>query len=102
MATVLQWFLFGMFVWACCLLMSALEARVSASGEDRKQRQPKARRGAWWQQLMGDGSENIATEAPTEREQAMAAEIVELKDRIATLEAIVTDRKYQWEDELGK
>ncbi len=103
MATALQWFLFGMFVWACCVLMSALESRVSASGEARRQRRSADdRRPSWWRKLLDDSWDGEEAEEPTDRERAMASEIVELKDRIATLEAIVTDRKFQWEDELRK
>ncbi|MEM7708027.1 MAG: hypothetical protein AAF358_20920 [Pseudomonadota bacterium] len=102
MATALQWFLFGMFVWACCVLMSALESRVSANGEARRQRREVGKRPTWWRQLWDESLDDEETEEPTQRERAMAAEIVELKDRIATLEAIVTDRKFQWEDELRK
>ncbi len=106
MASALQWFLFGLFVWACCLVMNALESRVSAGNEARKARRPSTddrvrRPGHWWRSLWVD-EEQDSEQQPSQREQAMASEIIDLKDRIATLEAIVTDRKFQWEEELNK
>ena len=94
-----------MFVWACVLLMSALETRVTASGQGKKPRQDpnKAAGKPWWHSLIHDDSAEPKIDAePANRERELAAEIVELKDRIATLEAIVTDRKFQWEEELNK
>ncbi len=37
----------------------------------------------------------------TERETELQAEIERLRKRIETLEAIVTDRKFQWDQELN-
>ncbi|MFK7955323.1 MAG: hypothetical protein AB8B96_04450 [Lysobacterales bacterium] len=104
MISAIQWFLFAMFVWACVLLMSALESRVTASGQARKAQRDddKTARQSWWQSLLTDDDPKQDVSQPSNRENEMTAEIVELKDRIATLEAIVTDRKFQWEEELNK
>ncbi|MEM9531304.1 MAG: hypothetical protein AAGA23_10315 [Pseudomonadota bacterium] len=101
MGAALQWFLFGMFVWACCLVMSAVERRLSPQTAENADAGNigKARRSPWWHFGLDQGLDD-PEEPSAEKQTAMAEEIAQLKDRVATLEAIVTDRRYQWEDDL--
>ncbi len=97
MVHALEWFLFGMFVWGCCLVMQALHRRVAPdTGNGRQPGRRKGRRArrAWCEDLGMGGGE-------TERETELQAEIERLRKRIETLEAIVTDRKFQWDQELN-
>lgn len=100
MGTAIQWFLFGMFVWACCLVMSAVERRLSPQTAENSDAGSTgtARRTRWWH--FGLDEDLDETVEPAAEQAAMAEEIAALKDRVATLEAIVTDRRYQWEDDL--
>lgn len=93
MFTALQWFLFGMFIWGCCLLMSAISDRVTAAGPGEKRATGRSRHG-WF----GTGME-----ADEEADDAaLREEIASLRKRVETLEAIVTDRKFQWEQDLNR
>lgn len=79
------WVLFGMAVWGLCICMTALQRRFAPEMSDH---------------------ETLTGHHEPRRRQAphgfdpRDAEIAELKRRIETLEAIVTDRKYQWEKEF--
>lgn len=94
MVHALQWFLFGMFVWCCVVCMSAVVDRLAPeSGPgDRKRRR---HRRSLWDSLNGE------TET-SEEEDPRDLEIRDLRQRIETLEAIVTDRRYQWDDAFSK
>lgn len=98
MVHALEWFLFGMFVWGCCLVMQAFHRRVAPeSGCGRpagKRRKGSRARRAWSEDLGLGGGES-------EREAELQAEVERLRKRIETLEAIVTDRKFQWDQELN-
>ena len=101
MMSVLAWFLFGMFVWACVLCMSALSRKVTPEhGHGRGGRS----RGSWHEDLFGsDWTGMSGTDSGrSERERELEREIDELKQRVQTLETIVTDRKFQWENELNR
>ena len=89
-----QWFMFAMFVWCCVLCVSAVEQRVALGrAQPRSDRHRKHRH--FWRKLgQLPGEEEI--EDPRE------LELQELRKRIETLEAIVTDRRYQWDDEYSK
>ena len=91
---VLEWFLFGMFVWCCVLCMSAISRRLSPEmgpphGERHRSHRPSGR----------NRSANAAAEA---RDDPRDLEIRDLRKRIETLEAIITDRRYQWDDEFSR
>lgn len=84
MLTAFGWVLFGMAVWGLIIVMQALERRFAPElgtlQEDGPQPPPAART----------------------RDLRDQEEIAELRRRIETLEAIVTDRRYQWERELDR
>ena len=95
MSAAIQWFLFGMFVWGCCLLMNAIAQRFAPEGGHTSR---KARRRQRHRDWFGMGEEEQATPEPSDLEK----EVAQLRERVATLEAIVTDRKYQWEQDLNR
>lgn len=89
----LEWFLFGMFVWGCCIVMSAFSRRYAPElGDDKDTGSSKY--DAMSDESFGSGFQN-------RNSRKKDAEIRELKERIETLEAIVTDQKYRWEQEFS-
>jgi len=91
MLTTFGWVCFGMAVWGLCILMQALQRRFA----------PEL--GA----VMGMDAEPVHSRPQGQHRPARAVdprdqEIAELKGRIEALEAIVTDRRYQWEQELQR
>ena len=92
MLTSFGWVCFGMAVWGLCILMQSLQRRfapelgaalgLNAESGESQPREHRYQRGS----------------AAEPRNQ----EIAELKQRIETLEAIITDRRYQWEQELRR
>lgn len=92
MLSTFGWVLFGMAIWGLCILMSALQRRFAPEmgddGEDwnlQGRRKPAAR-------------DRRHAEELAVRDQ----ELAQLRKRIETLETIVTDRRYQWEQELDR
>lgn len=98
MVHALEWFLFGMFVWGCCVVMQAFRRRVApdtgTGHQAGRRRKGRHARRAWCEDLGLGGGE-------TGREAELQEEIRALKKRIETLEAIVTDRKFQWNQEFN-
>ena len=93
MSSVFGWFIFAMFVWGCCIVMQAFQRRVAPEMDSS---------GDWdWS---GDGEQaNPRTTRRMQREiDAREGDIADLKQRIEVLEAIVTDRRYQWDREFGR
>lgn len=99
MISALQWFLFGMFVWGCCLLMSAVAERVTAGGASQGSKR-QSRRHRWRRDWFGETE--AEAEPQSENEARLEAELAQLRKRVETLETIVTDRKFQWEQELNR
>ena len=92
MLTSFGWVCFGMAVWGLCILMQALQRRFAPElgsalglGAESDGGQPRHRR------FHGAGAAD-----PRDKE------IAELKQRVETLEAVITDRRYQWEQELRR
>jgi len=84
MLTAFGWVLFGMAVWGLCIAMQALEKRFAPAGG-----------------TFDDGT-GQANPPPAPRVDPRDEEIAALKRRVETLEAIVTDRRYQWEREFER
>lgn len=91
MSNVFGWVLFGFAVWGLVILLHALQRRFAPDlehdenwgfGSGRNQRRHQRR-------------EN---NEPDPRDE----EIAQLKKRIETLEAIVTDKKFQFDQELNR
>ncbi len=89
MGTVVGWFLFGMFVWGCVIVMQAFQNKVAPEMNNAM----GLSNDDWLDDLGGAPSQKLA-----ERDR----EIADLKQRIEVLEAIVTDRRYNWESELRR
>lgn len=88
MFQVLEWFLFGMFVWGCCIVMSALSRKFAPDMNATTA-------------LADDlGLTDSGMDIGSNRRKD--AEIHALKQRIETLEAIVTDPKYRWEQDMNQ
>jgi len=85
---VLEWFLFGMFVWGCCIVMSALSRKFAPEMDIT----PELTKGLGLTDREGSHSSHRHKDA----------EIASLKQRIETLEAIVTDPKYRWDQEMNQ
>ncbi|MDX1570569.1 MAG: hypothetical protein R3200_08800 [Xanthomonadales bacterium] len=89
MLNAFGWVIFGMAVWGLCIAMSALQRRFAPEmGDDH---------GTFGGDLHQHGRRHRQRE--TERDAERDAELAALRRRVETLEAIVTDRKYQWEQE---
>jgi len=89
MLTTLGWFMFGMFVWVCCIFVHRLQERFAPNMSKD-----------WGMDSATLGSQNLSSSLGFgSSDSAKNEEIAELKKRIEILEAIVTDRKYQWEQE---
>ncbi len=91
MWTTFGWVCFGMAVWGLCIVMQALQRRFAPELDS----------------FLGIGSESAVAAPPRAPRSGVAAdrrdqEIAQLKQRIEALEAIVTDRRYQWEQELRR
>ncbi len=87
MLTAFGWVLFGMAVWGLCIVMQALERRFSPEG-------------GMMESMFDDGTRRRRQPPrPPVGFDPKDREIAELKRRVETLEAIVTDRRYQWEQE---
>lgn len=82
MLTAFGWVVFGMAVWGLCIVMQAAERRFAPELGTMD---------------TGLGRRRKAKETPTAT--AKDDEIAALKKRIEVLEAIVTDRRYQWDSE---
>ncbi|MEM9300685.1 MAG: hypothetical protein AAGE01_01160 [Pseudomonadota bacterium] len=76
-----------MAVWGLCIAMQALQRRFAPE----------------WSDAMGmDDVMGTKAAEPPRVPDARDREIAELKRRVETLEAIVTDRRYQWEQEFRR
>ena len=95
MHSALSWFMFGMFVWGCCIVMSAVSRRLAPEMSDGSARMPHRARSKKAYQRRAHGDGGVAAEDPRD------VEIRELKKRVATLEAIVTDPKFQWQQDFN-
>ena len=89
MSTAIGWVLFGFGVWALSILVHAFQQRVAPdmdAGCDRS----------------GDytGGEGEARHGGGQRAGTRDREIRELRERVEVLEAIVTDRRYQFDEAL--
>ncbi len=93
-----EWVLFGMLIWCCCIVLQAFQRRVAPeSGDHRSAGKHRGRRRgkrAWHEDFgMGTGT--------GDKEAELNQEVERLRKRIETLEAIVTDPKYQWDQNLN-
>lgn len=94
MFTAFQWFMFGMFVWCCVLCMEAVEQRVAPGKAQARSERRRKRRNRW---------RKTEDEPPVAKPRdPRELELKELRKRVETLEAIVTDRRYQWDEEYSK
>lgn len=86
MFTAMSWVIFGMCIWFLCIVLQAVQRRLAPEwgGQD---------------QVEDAGMGSPFAKA---RERAYEQEIATLRQRVETLEAIVTDNRFQWERELNK
>ena len=97
MFSAFGWVLFGFAVWALCIFMHALQARFAPEWNKGKAGQN------WWDFMWANDSSNDRADSGHEtQQQSKDAEIRDLKARIETLEAIVTDKRYQFDEELRR
>ncbi|GAB4188805.1 MAG: hypothetical protein Tsb002_15340 [Wenzhouxiangellaceae bacterium] len=94
MWSTLGWVLFGFAVWGLAILLHALQRRFAPDmardwglGDDDDDYRSRSRR------------RHDRRDSEIERRDE---EIEELKKRIQVLEAIVTDKKYQFDEELNR
>lgn len=95
------WVFFGFAIWAACIFLKALQNRFAPEmnqdcdlhDDDMAFRGERESRAGGVGSGLGSGS---GTDSEKDRE------IEALRKRVETLEAIVTDRKYQWEAELNR
>jgi len=90
MSTAIGWVLFGFGVWALSILVHAFQRRVA----------PDMDAGCGFGHA--DVAESGSSGSGDERRKGSGreAEIRELRQRVEVLEAIVTDRRYQFDEAL--
>lgn len=93
MIQTVGWVLFGFGVWGLVILLHALQRRF-APDLDRSSNNKSSD----WGLGLGLGDEDEENEKVSQ----LRAEIKELRQRVEVLEAIVTDKKYQFEQELNR
>jgi len=106
MWSVFGWVLIGFAIWALMLVMHVVQKRYApewneSSGQagHRPYRRSKAR--GFWGSMWDWDDEDDQTMSASEAE-ALEQEIHELKERVKVLEAIVTDRRWQYDEELHR
>lgn len=98
MFSAFGWVLFGFAVWGLCILMHTVQKRFAPEWNNGEPGQN------WWDFMWGD--DGTKKEKHQSRRSANTSgnaddqDINELKRRIEVLEAIVTDRRYQFDEEL--
>ncbi len=94
MFSAFGWVLFGFAVWGLCIVMHAIQKRFTPewnSGEPGQN---------WWDFMWGEDNKKQHSGGAEHKVNAKDREINELKKRVEILEAIVTDRRYQFDEEL--
>jgi hypothetical protein len=93
MWSVFGWVLFGFAIWAMVLVMHVLQKRFAPEWQSR------ASAGSFWTSMWGDDGESPPSAAA---DADVLDEIEALKHRVQVLEAIVTDRGFQVDDEIRR
>ncbi len=107
MWSVFGWVLLGFAIWALMLIKHVVQKRYAPEWNDTPHKpvrhKPYRRnraRGFWGSMRdWGDTDEASMSDSQTE---ALEQEIHALTERVKVLEAIVTDRRWQYEEELGQ
>ncbi len=94
MFSAFGWVLFGFAVWGLCIVMHAVQKRFAPEWNDGKPGQN------WWDFMWGEDVEKREKRQRHQSEDVKDQGIRDLKQRIEVLEAIVTDRRYQFDEEL--
>jgi len=105
--SVFGWVLIGFAIWALMLIMHVVQKRYAPewndtpnkSGRHKLYRRSRAR-GFW--DSMWDAGDDDDSEPSAEQAAALVEEIRALKERVKVLEAIVTDRSWQYDEELKR
>ena len=101
MGHTIAWVLFGFGVWGLAILLHALQRRF-APDMNRSDSHTHTRRGkksSMWDLGLGLGDDGEDIDEENER---LIAEVKELRQRVEVLEAIVTDKKFQFDQELNR
>ncbi len=98
MTTVVGWFLFGMFVWLCVIVMQAIQTRLAPELNDHSGASSSNHESSFLDDLGLDGGKRRMQREIDARDE----QIADLKSRIEVLERIVTDRRYHFDDELRR
>lgn len=110
MWSLFGWVLFGFAIWALMLIKHVVQKRYAPewNGSSRQQGAHKpyrrntgrnTRRSGFWDSMWDGGDDDDESLSGSER-AALEQEISDLKERVKVLEAIVTDRSWQFEQEL--
>ncbi|MDA3934343.1 MAG: hypothetical protein PF630_08485 [Gammaproteobacteria bacterium] len=105
MWSVFGWVLLGFAIWALMLIMHVVEKRYAPEWNASKRKAGrKQRRSKVWRSMSSwmddDGSDQESE--PTAGKLQLERELRELRERVQVLEAIVTDKRWQYEEELHK
>lgn len=92
MFSAFGWVLFGFAVWGLCIVMHAMQKRFAPEWNSGQPGQN------WWGFLWGDDEEKPSPQSHNTARKDQ--EIDDLKKRIEVLEAIVTDKHYQFDEEI--
>jgi hypothetical protein len=108
MLQTIGWVLLGFTIWGLAILLHALQRRFAPDMGDGSGTGHK-RSSNWKQSLgltsdswglgMGDDDDN---EALYKEQRRLEAEVKELRERVQVLETIVTDKKFQFDQELNR
>lgn len=105
MWSVFGWVLFGFAIWALMLIMHVVQKRYAPEWNDSPRQQagykPYRRNKArgFWDSMWDWGDDDDESFSAKEK-AALEQEIHDLKERVKVLEAIVTDRRWQYDEEL--
>ena len=101
MLQTIGWVLFGFGVWGLAILLHALQRRFAPNmnQSDGQTHSRRTKKSSMWDLGLGMGDEYDEDDEETER---LVNEIKELRQRVEVLEAIVTDKKFQFDQELNR
>ncbi|MCG8466447.1 MAG: hypothetical protein MI750_16585 [Xanthomonadales bacterium] len=109
MLQTMGWVLFGFAIWGLAILLHALQRRFAPDMGDGSGTE-HTKKGSNWKQSLGLTSDSWGlgmgddedTEALHQEQRRLEAEVKELRERVQVLETIVTDKKFQFDQELNR
>lgn len=96
MVNLLEFALIGGAIWGLFIMMHALQQRFAPGLAS------SCGWGQWFEPETAGADSSTANDSSNRRQRDQAEEIRRLQERIEVLEAIVTDRRYQFDEDLRR